>query len=62
MAVLISLFSAGVKMPALFNLVRWRTPILMASVSMSLTVAMVSAFSCWEWGFLAAFFAAVALR
>jgi hypothetical protein len=49
-------------MPALFNLVRWRTPILMASVSMSLTVAIVSAFACWEWGFLAAFFAAVALR
>ncbi|MGE4070866.1 MAG: cation:proton antiporter [Lysobacterales bacterium] len=43
-AVLISLFSAGIKMPAPFRLERWRTPILLATVSMSLTVAMVAAF------------------
>ncbi|MDT8388698.1 MAG: cation:proton antiporter, partial [Thiogranum sp.] len=30
--VLISLFSAGVKMPVPFSFARWRTPILLASV------------------------------
>lgn len=44
-AVLISLFSAGIKMPAPFKLQRWRTPILLATVSMSLTVGMVAAFA-----------------
>ena len=44
-AVLISLFSAGVKMPAPFNVKRWRTPILLATVSMTASVAMVAAFS-----------------
>lgn len=43
-AVLISLFSAGIKMPAPFSVPRWRTPILLATVSMTLTVAMVTAF------------------
>ncbi len=43
-AVLISLFSAGIKMPAPFSLPRWRAPILLATVSMTLTVAMVAAF------------------
>ncbi len=44
-AVLISLFSAGVKMPVPFSLPRWRTPILLATVSMAITVAMVAAFA-----------------
>ncbi|MBK5206432.1 MAG: cation:proton antiporter [Polaromonas sp.] len=44
-AVLISLFGAGVKMPVPFNFVRWRTPILLATVSMTVTVAMVAAFA-----------------
>jgi NhaP-type Na+/H+ or K+/H+ antiporter len=41
--VLISLFSAGVKMPVPFSAVRWRTPVLLATVSMTITVAMVAA-------------------
>ena len=44
-AVLISLFSAGVKMPVPFSFGRWRAPILLATVSMTLTVAMVAAFA-----------------
>lgn len=44
-AVLISLFSAGIKMPAPFSLNRWRAPILLATVSMTVTVALVAAFS-----------------
>jgi NhaP-type Na+/H+ or K+/H+ antiporter len=44
-AVLISLFSAGVKMPVPFSFVRWRTPILLASVSMAVSVGMVAAFA-----------------
>ncbi|HEX5286935.1 MAG TPA: sodium:proton antiporter [Polaromonas sp.] len=49
-AVLISLFSAGVKMPVPFNFVRWRTPILLATVSMTITVAMVAAFAYYVLG------------
>ena len=49
-AVLISLFSAGIKMPAPFRLSRWRAPILLATVSMTLTVAMVAAFAWWVLG------------
>src|SRR3989304_3433115 len=44
-AVLISLFSAGVKMPVPVSFVRWRTPILLASVSMTVSVGMVAAFA-----------------
>lgn len=43
--VLISLFSAGVKMPVPVSLARWRTPILLATVSMAVTVGMVAAFA-----------------
>ncbi len=43
--VLISLFSAGVKMPVPFSFARWRTPILLASVSMAVSVALVAAFA-----------------
>ena len=35
--VLISLFSAGVKMPAPVSFSRWRAPIMLASVSMALS-------------------------
>ena len=44
-AVLISLFSAGVKMPVPFTLARWRAPIMLATVSMTITVAAVAAFA-----------------
>lgn len=44
-AVLISLFSAGVKMPVPFTITRWRAPILLATVSMTITVATVAAFA-----------------
>lgn len=44
-AVLISLFAAGVKMPVPFNFARWRAPILLATLSMALTVGMIAAFS-----------------
>lgn len=44
-AVLISLFSAGVKMPVPFNLFRWRKPILLATVSMVITVVAVAEFA-----------------
>lgn len=44
-AVLISLFSAGVKMPASISFKRWRNPILLATVSMTASVALVAAFS-----------------
>ncbi|MHB1084358.1 MAG: cation:proton antiporter [Thiobacillus sp.] len=49
-AVLISLFSAGVKMPVPFSFSRWRAPILLATVSMTLTVTMVAAFSYYVLG------------
>ncbi len=44
-AVLISLFSAGVKMPVPFSFSQWRAPILLATVSMTITVAAVAAFA-----------------
>lgn len=44
-AVLISLFAAGVKMPVPVHLSRWRTPILLAFVGMALTVGMVAVFA-----------------
>ncbi len=44
-AVLISLFSAGVKMPVPVSLVRWRAPILLATLSMGLTVGLVALFA-----------------
>ncbi|MFY9328098.1 MAG: cation:proton antiporter [Georgfuchsia sp.] len=44
-AVLISLFSAGIKMPVPVSFARWRTPILLAFVSMSVSVGMVAAFA-----------------
>lgn len=44
-AVLISLFSAGVKMPVPIMLSRWRPPLLLAWASMTITVTLVAAFS-----------------
>lgn len=44
-AVLISLFSAGIKMPVPFSLPRWRTPILLASLSMMISVGLVTVFA-----------------
>jgi NhaP-type Na+/H+ or K+/H+ antiporter len=49
-AVLISLFSAGVKMPVPFNFSRWRAPVLLATVSMTITVALVTAFAYYVLG------------
>ncbi len=43
--VLISLFSAGVKMPVPFSFAHWRTPIMLASVSMAVSVGLVAAFA-----------------
>lgn len=50
LVVLISLFSAGVKMPAPVEFPRWRAPILLASVSMTLSVGMVAAFAYYVLG------------
>ena len=44
-AVLISLFSAGVKMPVPFSLARWRTPILLSTLSMAITVGLITLFA-----------------
>lgn len=49
-AVLISLFSAGVKMPVPFSLPRWRTPVLLASLSMTISVGLVTAFAYYVLG------------
>ena len=49
-AVLISLFSAGVKMPVPFSFARWRSPILLATVSMAITVGLVAAFAFYVLG------------
>ena len=43
-AVLISLFAAGVKMPVPVTFARWRAPVLLAYVGMTVTVALVTAF------------------
>ena len=43
--VLISLFSAGVKMPVPVSLARWRAPMLLASVSMVASVGLIAAFA-----------------
>jgi NhaP-type Na+/H+ or K+/H+ antiporter len=44
-AVLISLFATGVKIPLPFRLSRWRKPILLATVGMTLTVLMIAGFA-----------------
>jgi sodium/hydrogen antiporter len=49
-AVLISLFSAGVKMPVPFTFAGWRGPILLATVSMTITVGLIAAFAYYVLG------------
>jgi sodium/hydrogen antiporter len=49
-AVLISLFSAGVKMPVPVSLARWRAPLLLAVVSMAVTVGLVAALAYYVLG------------
>lgn len=44
-AVLISLFAAGVKMPVPVTFVRWRTPVLLAFLAMAISVAVVTVFA-----------------
>lgn len=48
--VLISLFSAGVKMPVPVSIARWRAPILLASVSMVASVGLIAAFAYYALG------------
>ena len=45
--VLISLFSAGVKMPVPVKLALWRAPMMLASVSMVASVGLIAAFACF---------------
>lgn len=49
-AVVISLFAAGVKTPVKFTLARWRTPLLLATIAMTLTVGMVAGFGWYVLG------------
>lgn len=49
-AVLISLFAAGVKMPVPISLDRWRTPVLLATVAMVVSVALVAAYGYYALG------------
>jgi hypothetical protein len=42
---LISLFSAGIKMPVPFKLARWDAPLRLAWISMTLTVGLVALFA-----------------
>ena len=44
-AVLISLFSAGVKMPVPVQIAHWHAPLRLASISMVLTVTLIAAFA-----------------
>jgi NhaP-type Na+/H+ or K+/H+ antiporter len=50
LAVLISLYSAGVKTPATWRFRRWRTPILLATVAMALTVGLVAWYGTMQLG------------
>ncbi len=43
-AVLVSLFAAGVKLPAPVTWARWRSPVLLAFASMAVTVFLIAAF------------------
>lgn len=49
-AVLISLFAAGVKMPAPFKWKRWKMPVLLATIGMTLTVGMIAGYSWYVLG------------
>ncbi len=49
-AVLLSLFTAGMKMPVPVRLTRWRAPILLATVAMAVTAVLMTAFGVWALG------------
>jgi NhaP-type Na+/H+ or K+/H+ antiporter len=49
-AVLISLFSAGIKMPVPFTFARWDAPIRLAWLAMAITVGLIAAFCHWALG------------
>ncbi|MGV3726304.1 cation:proton antiporter [Hydrogenophaga sp.] len=49
-AVLVSLFAAGVKMPVPFGWRQWRAPLQLATLSMAVTVGLVAAFGVWVLG------------
>ncbi|AOW15421.1 sodium:proton antiporter [Hydrogenophaga crassostreae] len=49
-AVLISLYATGVKMPVPFSWPLWRAPVLLATLSMALTVGLITAFAHWALG------------
>jgi len=49
-AVLISLFSAGVKMPVPISVARWRPPVLLAVVSMTVSVGLIAALAYYVLG------------
>lgn len=49
-AVLLSLFTAGLKMPPPVSLARWRVPVLLATASMAVTIGLMAAFGVWALG------------
>ncbi len=49
-AVLLSLFTAGMKMPVPVTAVRWRTPVLLAFAGMAVTAAVMTAFGYYALG------------
>jgi NhaP-type Na+/H+ or K+/H+ antiporter len=49
-AVLISLFAAGVKLPAPVTWARWRSPVLLAFLSIAVTVILIAAFGYYVLG------------
>jgi NhaP-type Na+/H+ or K+/H+ antiporter len=49
-AVLLSLFTAGMKMPVPVRPRRWRAPVMLATVGMVVTVALMTGFGVWALG------------
>lgn len=49
-AVLISLFAAGLKMPVPLRLKQWQSPLRLAFVAMALTVLLIATFAHWVLG------------
>ncbi|MFW5969458.1 MAG: cation:proton antiporter [Halofilum sp. (in: g-proteobacteria)] len=49
-AVLLSLFTAGMKMPVPFRAVRWRAPVLLAFAAMAVTATLMTAFGWYVLG------------
>lgn len=50
LVVLLSLYSAGVKMPVPVSFRHWRVPVLLATVSMAVSVGLVAGFAHWAFG------------